>query len=117
MKKVFLAVVAVIIAISCGAQSTPVKTTEAFLNAMKNKDYNLAVSYTDAEDDDVEDYIVEVKNAGITIKSFEIRDVEIDGDEAAVKVLMTIVDDRDNEISDSDWLDLVFEDGKWVVVL
>lgn len=120
MKKLSFIAVALLVVCSClcscsSSSSTPAPTSpepvlEAFLDAMKSKDYTKAQTFTNIDKEDWADYIEDFKSGDCRLDSYTFVSVDAD-----IKVEMKGDFYGDKEESERFYMNK--EDGQWVIDL
>lgn len=123
MKKVLaiLAVAAAILCVSCkGGEkkaATPEDTAKTALEALKKNDYKAFVNTYNLSDDDkqmlvsvIEEKMKEQMDEKGGIKSYEVGEAQIDGENAVVNSKITYADGSEEDMT----FNLVNVDGKWL---
>ncbi|MGP1447098.1 MAG: hypothetical protein ACTTKO_06180 [Candidatus Limimorpha sp.] len=115
-----MAVVAVIAMAACGGTSkkdkSPKEIVKAYYQHMVDGDFEKALSYTNASEEEAKTYLEKMKSFKVKIKSFDIISETIDGDTAEVEVKYVSTSSLMEEESESqETIKLIKEEGCWVI--
>lgn len=115
-----MAVVAVIAMAACGGNSkkdkSPKEIVKAYYQHMVDGDFEKALSYTNASEEEAKTYLEKMKSFEVKIKSFDIISETIDGDTAEVEVKYVSTSSLMEEESESqETVKLIKEEGCWVI--
>lgn len=97
MKKIILMVIGICMLVGCSLGNTPTARVEDFLSKYQMLDEKIVIDYTDLVDDvgvdqDVKTRYEEVIKDQYRNMSYEVKEEEIDGDEAEVTVQIEVMD-------------------------
>lgn len=112
--------VAVIAMAACGGNAkknnSPKEVVEAYYQHMVDGDFEKALSYTSASEEEAKTYLEKMKSFEVKIKSFDIVSETIDGDNAEVEVKYVSTSSLMEEESESqETVKLIKEEGCWVI--
>ena len=97
-------------------QSKPTEVAKGFMEALKAMDAGaLEALVVDDKKKKVAGLVNELKEKGMTLKSFEIGHVKEEGDKAEVKLRAVFLEKSGREDSDGGTIRMIKKDGKWLI--
>ena len=121
MKKIALFVSTIVLAVifcACGSSSSPKAVVNDYYKALKNGDFEKALTYTTAKDEEIQQQVKKLQDFKFKVSDYEILSENIaeDGENATVEVKYTASNAfKETPEEQTETVKLIKVDGKWKI--